>query len=104
MAGRDFRNWIRNMQFIQDGSVACTLDVEYYDSNLNGCGDEQLTVEGSPVTLASIPDRAYYATIYVGPADTAGAQIRYRLNAAPTSAEGIIVANGGYLNWMPGEG
>ena len=104
MAGRDFRNWIRNMQFIRDGSTDSTLEVEYYDSNLNGCVDEQLTVSSSALTLASIPDRAYYATIYVGPADTADAQVRYRLNAAPTSSVGIIVANGGYLNWMPGEG
>lgn len=104
MAGRDFRNWIRNMRFIRDGSTDVTLDVEYYDSNLNGCGDEQLTVSTAAVTLASIPDRAHYLTAFVGAADTADAQLRYRLNASPTSSVGIIVANGGYLNWMPGEG
>ena len=66
-----------------------------YMKNLNAIAYEDLSVTDTAGGLASQPDKALHALIYVE-----GAPIRFRADGtAPTASVGMYVAAGDYIDW-----
>jgi len=99
-----FRTLINQAQFIRDGSTDAVLEIQYFDFNMAYSGRDSITVSTTANTLegfGTVPSNAHFALIYVGPADTPDANIRWLGNAAPTTSQGTPQANGTIINWTP---
>jgi len=107
-----FRHDIQNTQFIRGGGTDVTFDAVYYDSNKNYIGYAQLTISSTATLLSAATvaqgahqNSAHYMFAHVGARNTADAFLSYTdASTTATASIGVVVENGSYLNWMPGEG